>query len=155
MMLALGMFVFERRTLPYHSMRHSAEYGWASNAQVGKRSAYQFIGAGIEEITVSGALYPELTGGRISLSMLRLMAEQGNAWPLIGGNGVIYGMYVIKNIEETGTEFYSDGQPRKIDFTLTLTRVDESLTAMFGNLKDQATRLMNDAADKLATVGVS
>ena len=31
MMLALGMFVFERRTLPYQSMQHSKDYRWASN----------------------------------------------------------------------------------------------------------------------------
>ena len=29
MMLALGMFVFERRTLPYQSMQHSKDYRWA------------------------------------------------------------------------------------------------------------------------------
>ncbi|EGJ9415061.1 phage tail protein, partial [Salmonella enterica subsp. enterica serovar Braenderup] len=31
MMLALGMFVFELRTLPYQSMQHSKDYRWASN----------------------------------------------------------------------------------------------------------------------------
>jgi hypothetical protein len=36
MMLALGMFVFERRTLPYQSMQHSKDYRWASNDRVGK-----------------------------------------------------------------------------------------------------------------------
>ncbi|MCP0833454.1 phage tail protein, partial [Salmonella enterica subsp. enterica serovar Give] len=28
MMLALGMFVFELRTLPYQSMQHSKDYRW-------------------------------------------------------------------------------------------------------------------------------
>ncbi len=31
MMLALGMFVFELRTLPYQSMQHSKNYRWVSN----------------------------------------------------------------------------------------------------------------------------
>lgn len=35
MMLALGMFVFERRTLPYQSMQHSKDYRWVSNDRVG------------------------------------------------------------------------------------------------------------------------
>lgn len=46
MMLALGMFVFERRTLPYQSMQHSKDYRWASNDRVGKPPAYQFLGEG-------------------------------------------------------------------------------------------------------------
>lgn len=46
MMLALGMFVFERRTLPYQSMQHSKNYRWASNDRVGKPPAYQFLGKG-------------------------------------------------------------------------------------------------------------
>ncbi|HCR0870716.1 TPA: phage tail protein, partial [Enterobacter roggenkampii] len=44
MMLALGMFVFERRTLPYQSMQRSKDYRWASNDRVGKPPAYQFLG---------------------------------------------------------------------------------------------------------------
>ncbi|PHK79991.1 phage tail protein, partial [Salmonella enterica subsp. enterica serovar Typhimurium] len=35
MMLALGMFVFELRTLPYQLMQHSKDYRWASNDRVG------------------------------------------------------------------------------------------------------------------------
>ncbi|ECA9614675.1 phage tail protein, partial [Salmonella enterica subsp. enterica serovar Weltevreden] len=46
MMLALGMFVFELRTLPYQSMQHSKDYRWASNDRVGKPPAYQFLGEG-------------------------------------------------------------------------------------------------------------
>ncbi|SQI07304.1 gp25 [Salmonella enterica subsp. enterica] len=46
MMLALGMFVFERRTLPYQSMQHSKDYRWASNDRVGKPPAYQFSARG-------------------------------------------------------------------------------------------------------------
>lgn len=46
MMLALGMFVFELRTLPYQSMQHSKDYRWVSNDRVGKPPAYQFLGEG-------------------------------------------------------------------------------------------------------------
>jgi len=152
MMLALGMFVFERRTLPYQNLQRNANYSWATNSRVGKRNAFQFMGAGEEKITVTGALYPEITGGRVSCSLLRLMAEQGRAWPLLDGNGLIYGMYVIASVNETGTEFFSDGTPRKIDFTLTLTRVDESLVAMFGDIRDQTELLVTKAGDAATRV---
>lgn len=154
MMLALGLFVFMRQTLPFQNMQRDAEYRWPSNARVGKRDAFQFLGVGEEKITLGGELYPELTGGHLSLTALRLMAEDGKAWPLLSGSGMIYGMFVINSISDTGTEFFSDGSPRKISFTLTLTRVDESLAAVYGDLSKQAETLLGnvkDAATKLTS----
>ncbi|MGG7448772.1 phage tail protein [Kosakonia oryzendophytica] len=147
MMLALGLFVFMRQTLPFQNMQRDAEYRWPSNARVGKRDAFQFLGVGEEKITLGGELYPELTGGHLSLTALRLMAEDGRAWPLLSGSGMIYGMFVINSISDTGTEFFSDGSPRKISFTLTLTRVDESLAAVYGDLSKQAETLVGNAKD--------
>lgn len=147
MMLALGLFVFMRQTLPFQNMQRDAEYRWPSNARVGKRDAFQFLGVGEEKITLGGELYPELTGGHLSLTALRLMAEDGKAWPLLSGSGMIYGMFVINSISDTGTEFFPDGSPRKISFTLTLTRVDESLAAVYGDLSKQAETLVGNAKD--------
>lgn len=39
------------------------------------------------------------------MTAIRLMADQGRAWPLLDGTGTIYGMYVINNISETGSLF--------------------------------------------------
>lgn len=44
MMLALGMFVFMRQTLPHQTMQRDAEYRWPSNSRVGKRDSFQFWG---------------------------------------------------------------------------------------------------------------
>jgi len=153
MMLALGLFVFMRQTLPYQSMQRDSAYTWGANNRIGTRPAYQFIGPGVDTITLTGDLYTELTGGRQSMQMLHLMAEKGRAWPLIAGSGAIYGMFVITKVTETGTEFFSDGSPRKITFTLALTRVDESLAAMYGDISEQAKSLAGKAADMLSKVG--
>ncbi len=56
MLMVLGFFVFERRTLPYQSMQYSKEYGWASNDHIGKPPAYQFLGEGETSRTLSGTL---------------------------------------------------------------------------------------------------
>lgn len=147
MMLALGFFVFMRQTLPFQSMQRDAEYRWPSNSRIGKRDAFQFLGVGEEKITLSGELYPEITGGKLTLTAVRLMAEEGRAWPLLSGNGMIYGMYVINSVSETGAEFFTDGSPRKITFTLALTRVDESLAAIYGDLNKQAGELAGKAKE--------
>lgn len=113
MMLALGMFVFMRQTLPYQTLQRDAEYRWPSNSRVGKRDAFQFLGVGEEKITLAGMLYPELTGGRMTMTTIRLMAEEGRAWPLLDGTGMIYGMYVINSVSDTGSDFFSDGTFRR------------------------------------------
>ena len=118
MMLALGMFVFELRTLPYQSMQHSKDYRWVSNDRVGKPPAYQFLGEGENSIQLAGTLYPAITGGWISLKAVEVMANEGRAWPLIEGTGNILGMYIVDKVSTTRTEFFSDGAARKIDFTL-------------------------------------
>lgn len=152
MMLALGLFVFMRQTLPFQTMNRTSGFNWKNNARVGKRAAYQYIGPGDDTIDISGELYPELTGGTLSLAAVRLMADQGMAWPLIDGTGMIYGMYVITSVTENGSLFYSDGSPRKISFTLKLTRVDESLKAMFGDLRDQGKELFDKASKMVEAI---
>lgn len=62
-------------------------------------------------------------------------------------------MFVVSNVSETGTVFFADGSPRKISFTLSLTRVDESLAAMYGDIGKQAEGLVGKASDKLSQVG--
>ena len=41
-----------------------------------------------------------------------------------------------------GVFAFADGTPRKIDFTLSLTRVDESLAALYGDIGKQAESLI-------------
>lgn len=147
MMLALGMFVFMRQTLPYQSIQRDTDYRWPSNSRVGLRDTFQFLGPGEETVTLSGVLYPELTGGKLSMTTLRLMADEGRAWPLIDGTGMIYGMFIINNVSETGSLLFSDGTPRRTDFTLKLTRVDESLAALYGDIGKQAESLIGKAGD--------
>ncbi|MCG9820297.1 phage tail protein [Yersinia enterocolitica] len=128
MMLTLGLFVFQLQTLPYQSLQHSLDYRWPSNSRIGQRPAYQFLGVGEEKI----------------------MAEQGKAWPLLGGDGTIYGMYAVASITQTHSVFFNDGRARRIEFSMTLNRVDESLKAMFGDLQQQARDLLQQAARGLA-----
>lgn len=136
-MAALGLFVFQLNTTPYQMMQINQKYRYGVNNRVGKRPSVQFIGLDNDDITLSGTLLPSLTGGRLSLLVLEQMAETGRAWSLIDGTGNIYGMYVIEEITQSKSEFFVDGAPRKIDFTLKLKRTDESLSEMLGDLNQQ------------------
>ncbi|OBU84557.1 oxidoreductase [Chromobacterium subtsugae] len=133
-MMALGLFVFMMDTLPYQDFKQKYAWRWPANGRVGRRPAYQFLGADEETISLSGRLLPELTGGDTSLALLKLMADQGKAWPLIEGTGAIYGFYVVESLDITRQDFFSDGKARALDFTLALKRVDDSLLDSLGAL---------------------
>lgn len=141
-MLTLGLFVFQLQTVPYRSLQRNIDYRWPSNNRIGLRPARQFLGIGEEKMTLSGVLLPEITGGKMSLLTLEKMAEQGKAWPLLEGSGTLYGMYVVNSVSMTHSYFFADGSARRIEFSLTLSRVDESLSSMYGDLQEQFNGLM-------------
>ena len=149
MMMSLGLFVFKLSTLPYQTTSHQVNYIWAENARFGQRAVSQFLGLGKETLKLTGQLLPELTGGMRYLQTLQSMADSGRAWPLIEGNGTIYGMFVIESLTNDNGEFNSNGQARSITFSVILKRVDESQAAMFGDLMAQAEDLYNKASSAI------
>lgn len=146
MMMTLGLFVFMLETVPYQELHLQRSWRFPSNSRVGLRPSLQFAGPDTDTLTLSGVLLPELTGGRLSLYALEQIAELGRAWPLIEGSGTIYGMFVIESLSQTKAEFFSNGACRRIEFTLTLKRADESLGEMFGSLSGQLDAMKSAAA---------
>lgn len=132
MMMALGMFVFSLKTAAYQELQRQTDWRHASNSRVGAAPARQFIGRGEDAITLPGIILPELAGSALSLDALRLMANTGKAWPMVEGSGRIYGLWVIESLSENKTIFFSDGTPRRIEFTLTLKRTDDDRIDLLG-----------------------
>lgn len=127
-MMALGYFVFMHSTTPYQKTSRKLNWSHAENTVVGAMPKTQFTGKASETMSISGTLYPEITGGPLSLTALELMAEQGAPYPLISGSTfLVLGWFVIESISIDSEAFFGDGTPRKIDFTLELTRTDDSI----------------------------
>ncbi|WP_435605880.1 phage tail protein [Pseudomonas knackmussii] len=122
MMMALGMFVFSLSTAAYQELQQQTEWRHPTTSRIGAQPARQFLGRGEDSITLPGVLLPELAGTLLSLDALRAMANTGKAWPLVEGNGRIRGLWVIERMSETRTLFFSDGTPRRIEFSLELSR---------------------------------
>jgi len=141
-MMALGLFVFGLDTVPYQQLQRQSTWRHPTTSRVGKRPARQFIGPGDDNITLSGTLYPEITGGKVTLAMLRYMAETGKAWPLLEGTGYFYGLFAIEDISETGSIFFADGSARKIDFSIKLGRVDEDVPDIVGIVTNELMALL-------------
>lgn len=132
MMMALGMFVFSLHTLAYQELQRQTEWRHPSSSRVGTNPARQFAGRGDDTLTLPGILLPELAGSLLSLDALREMANTGRAYPMVEGSGRILGLWVIERVSETRTLFFPDGTPRRIEFSLGLTRVDDGRTDLLG-----------------------
>lgn len=141
-MMALGLFVFGLHTVPYQQLQRQRQWRHPSVSRVGRSPARQFTGPGDDVVTLSGTLYPELTGGAVSLALLNALADTGKAWPLIQGDGIFYGHFVIESIDETASVFFTDGTARKIDFTLKLTRADDDRIDMLGTVTKELMALL-------------
>lgn len=132
MMMALGMFVFSLHTLAYQELQRQTEWRHPSSSRVGTNPARQFAGRGDDTLTLPGILLPELAGSLLSLDALREMANTGKAYPMVEGSGRILGLWVIERVSETRSLFFPDGTPRRIEFSLGLTRVDDGRTDLLG-----------------------
>lgn len=129
-MMALGYFVFMRSTIPYQNTSREVSWSHVQNDVVGAMPKNQFTGKAGETFEISGELRPEITGGKLSILALEMMAEQGTAYPLISGSDfMILGWFVIERISVQSTTFFADGTPRAISFSMSLKRVDDSLLA--------------------------
>lgn len=136
MLMTLGLFVFELKSLPLKQLQRSANWRHPKSERVGERAARQFLGPGDETIDLSGTLMPEITGGPSNLDMVREMADQGKAWGLVDGNGSVWGQFVIESVQDTRSEFLPTGEARKIEFSLKLVRLDTRRTDQLGDLSD-------------------
>lgn len=127
-MAALGYFVFMRSTVPYQSMTRDLSWSHPTNDVVGSLPKTQFTGKAGETLELSGELRPEVSGGKMSLLALEMMAETGEAYPLIdGATFLVLGWFKITKIHVTSTVFFGDGTPRAISFSMGLQRVDDSI----------------------------
>ena len=126
-MMALGQFIFGLDSLAYQQLQRQQEWRHPSNSRVGARPARQFVGPGEDSITLTGIHAPEFRGPRRVLDDLRAMADAGKAYALVSGTGDVLGAWVIDGVQESASYFTAQGVARRVEFTLTLKRVDDHL----------------------------
>ncbi len=131
MMMALGPFLFEIGTAPYSELQRSTEWTYAQAERFGARKASQFTGPGDDKITLTGAIYPGQTPAKTSsLDTLRAMADAGEAYLLMDGQGNVMGHWLIRSLSDNRSVFFVDGVARKADFSLALERTDDPPTVV-------------------------
>jgi phage protein U len=127
-MMSLDQFVFSLATAPYRELQRQRSWKHRTSSRVGARDASQFTGAGDDIITLQGMVAPDNgIGTRASIDMLAAMGDIGDAYVLVDGIGNVYGAFIIDGLTETATYHTREGVPRKVEFSLTLKRVDDTL----------------------------
>ena len=127
MLASLGQFVFSLSTLAYQELQRRTSWKHASTSRVGARNARQFLGPGDDGITLTGWIAPDQVGKLSSIAELRAMGDAGEAYALVDGTGSVYGAFIIEGLDEGQTLHQKDGTPRRVEFTITLMRVDDGL----------------------------
>lgn len=121
-MLALGAFNFGIDTLAYQELSRRMDWRHASADRLGAMPAFQFVGAGMDSISLTGIIMPEFTGPNSSLDELRAMADTGDAYALLRTDGYIIGQYMIRSLDERQSIFLPAGGARHIEFGIELER---------------------------------
>lgn len=142
MLLALDQFVFGMDTVNFQELQRQSQWKHRNTSRIGARDARQFTGPGDDTITITGVLIPELAGKLSSLQELRKMADAGAAYALVDGAGAVYGAFLIEGLNEGQSLHDAKGTPRRVEFTLSLTRTDD----------DKATS-MSSPAGRIGDVG--
>lgn len=119
-MMMLGPYPFMLRTAAPQTITRRSEYRWARQDRIGRKPANQFLGQGLDEITLSGEILPHFAGGYAQIAAMRLLAGRGRPLLLISGRGDVLGEWVIIGIEEENSEFLANGTPGVITFTMTI-----------------------------------
>ncbi len=123
MLMTLGLFVFSINTLSYQSLQRTTSWRHNSQNRIGNTPSYQYTGPGEDNQTLSGWIAPELAGDALSLNQLRQMADTGEPYVIVDGKGIVHGLWVIKQITETRTLFFPNGEAKRIEFSINLAHV--------------------------------
>ncbi len=127
MMMSIDQFVFSLTTAPYKELQRQRNWKHAKSTRVGTRDASQFTGAGDDTITLNGMVAEDNSiGTAASIDQLAKMGDKGDAYVLVAGSGEVFGAFVIESLNTTATYLRADGVARKIEFNLTIQRVDDT-----------------------------
>lgn len=117
-------FYFNLSTAGYDTLRRQTSYNIAAQDRLTRRPALQAVSKGGESITVSGAIFTRKAGAD-QINRLRSIGFAMAPFMLTTGYGEAMGQWYLSRIEEEQSGLFSDGMPRKQQFTLEFQRYGE------------------------------
>lgn len=124
-LLQLGEYQFSVGTAAHQSIARKHEWRWAQVDRLSRTPAQQYVGPGVESISLQGLLYPEFAGDDDQIAAMRAQADLGEPLLLVDHFGNVFGLYCIRSIAATGTALDPKGLPRRIEFSIELVAYGE------------------------------
>lgn len=134
MLMAYGPFRFAIATFAYEQFkrRHTARI--EPQNVIGGRPVLHKMGFEAETVSFTATFFPKHLPGNMGLAQLAGMrAAVGLRFPLLGtgfGIGDMFGFWVLKSIEDSHSEIYSNGVGQKIETQIELIFDGPSRTAL-------------------------
>jgi phage protein U len=126
MFYALGLFAFDTSTLLFSDLDRNRRWRHPRTEVFGALPTSQFVGPGEDTVTLTGIAIPEICGKYSFITTLAAMADQGDAYPLVRGDGMVLGHFTIERLAERHSNMIDTGQARSVEFTIDLSRVPDA-----------------------------
>jgi phage protein U len=130
----LGGVTFEVAPLNTHEISRTAGADFAEKPVLGRRPELEFVGPGAEEWSFSGSVFPARFGGEENLASLDAAREAGLPLPLVRGDGVPHGWFVISGLRDTRKFLDARGVPQQIEYELSLKRSDPAEPGLYDEM---------------------
>lgn len=143
--MILGDFQFNLKSLNPNTLSRTTEFNWSDAERIGDLPNLQNLGISKDQIEIEGVFYPKFTkensinniiGNSVTSQVINFLNLKKSGYDsieairasnlckiasnLISDDGEILGKFVITSIKETQSYFDKNGNPQKIEFTLTL-----------------------------------
>ena len=125
MLLSLGDFRFSIDTAPLDGSDTNAEYPWASVDRLGKIPQLQAMGQEHRTMTLHGVVITSYKGGAAQIETLRAIAARMEPMELVTGDGRALGRWCVMSIRSSDSHLFTDGVPRRQDYSISLERFDD------------------------------
>ena len=95
---------------------------WRHNFQeaIKGKGSRSYTGKQVNSITITGVVFPGQYGDENALTIIRQMANAGEARQLLDGSGQFQGRYVIASLGHERVQMFDDGTPRQVSYTIEL-----------------------------------
>lgn len=121
MLMTLGPVVFDMVS-NLTETDSSIDSAFAKHDVIGADPIYEAVGGDGGEVTLVGVIHPEFTGVNGTLAALEAAQAEQMPLPLMRGDYVPLGWFVIRNLKRTDTSLNESGVGREITFNVSLIR---------------------------------
>ena len=101
------------------------EYRWPKQDRIAHPTALQFVGEGVEKLTLSGTAHHQWGGSMYFLDALRAKAAEGKPVNVATGHGRNLGKFCITNIKDGYGALMDDGRALENKWSIDLEKYGE------------------------------